>query len=170
MSHRGRAPQHRPMPPPQPLKSLPTPHLLKNDNAIFLAADFAPPPSYRDRQAGRTPDSPSGIERPYSPAVRAHLPLANSFEDLSSMPSPHMLRKSGTYTSLDFAPPTRFRNIDTGSDASSMRSGRSGMSNRQLHNLRAGAYRVSRIPKNLAGTKEDIMTGLKPTWDLRGPA
>ena len=82
----------------------------------------------------------------------------------------HALRKSGTFTSLDFAPPPRFRNADSGSDAGSIRSGKSGMSGHQAHALRAGAYRVSRLPKEVAGTKGDIMKALKPTWDLRGPA
>jgi hypothetical protein len=84
-----------------------------------------------------------------------------------------MLRKSGTFTSLDFAPPPRFRNADAGSDVSSIRSGRSGRSGvsaQQLAHMRAGAYRMSRLPKGLAGTKDDIMSGLKPSWDLRGPA
>jgi hypothetical protein len=87
-----------------------------------------------------------------------------------------MLRKSGVYTSLDFAPPRRFKDTDTGSDAGSMRSGRSGrsgvstaMSHHQLHSLRAGAFRVSRLPKDLAGTKEDIMTSLRPRMDLTRP-
>jgi hypothetical protein len=78
-----------------------------------------------------------------------------------------MLRKSGAFTSLDFAPPSRFRNVDSGSDAASIRSGRSGISAVQVANMRAGAYRMSRIPKGLAGTKQDILSGLKPSWDLR---
>ncbi len=41
------------------------------------------------------------------------------------------------------------------------------MSAAQLHNIRAGAYRVSRIPKEVVGTKTDIVSSLKPTWDLR---
>jgi hypothetical protein len=87
-----------------------------------------------------------------------------------------MLRKSGVFTSLDFAPPRRFRDGDTGSDAGSMRSGRSGrsgvsnaMSHAQLSSLRAGAYRMSRLPKDLAGTRDELMTGLKPQWDLTRP-
>jgi hypothetical protein len=88
MSERGRATNRRPMPPPAPLISLKTPHLLKDDSALFMTLDLAPPPSYRDRQIGRRPDSPLGVERPYSPSVRAHVPLNSSFEELSPMPSP----------------------------------------------------------------------------------
>jgi hypothetical protein len=79
----------------------------------------------------------------------------------------HMLRKSGAFTGLDFAPPNRFKNADSGSDAGSVRSGRSGVSQQQLHNIRNGAYRISRLPKGLAGTKDEINSQLKPSWDLR---
>jgi len=80
------------------------------------------------------------------------------------------LRKSGSFTALDFAPPPRFKNSDTGSDAGSIRSGRStgsAMSAAQMHSLRAGAYRVSRIPKEAVGTKDEITNALKPQWNLR---
>jgi hypothetical protein len=86
------------------------------------------------------------------------------------MPSPHLLRKSGTFTALDFAPPPRFKTSDNNSDAGSIRSNRSGMSNLQIANMRAGAYRLSRIPKELAGTKGEMNNALKPTWDFRGKA
>lgn len=86
---RGRAPGPRkPLPPPKSLKSLPTPHLLRDDSAIFDAADFAPPISIRDLQNGRRPDSPLGSPRAYSPTVRAHTPLQSSFDDLAVIPSP----------------------------------------------------------------------------------
>lgn len=81
----------------------------------------------------------------------------------------HQLRKSGLFTALDFAPPPRFKNADTASDAGSIRSGRSNgsaMSAAQIHSLRAGAYRVSRIPKELVGTKDEINTSLKPSWKV----
>lgn len=82
----GRGPLRAAVPPPGPLRVLPSPHLLKEDSFV-LPIDFAPPTSYKDRQAGR-PGSPRGGMRPYSPALPAHLPLASSFDDLSVMPSP----------------------------------------------------------------------------------
>lgn len=82
------APVRKNLPPPQPLKSVPTPHMLKDDAAIFSAADFAPPPTYRERQNGRRPDSPMGVARPYSPSVSPHVPLASAFNELSAVPSP----------------------------------------------------------------------------------
>lgn len=168
MSGRSHA-SRRPKPPPQPLMSLPTPSQLKDDAALFTASDFAPPLSYRDRQNGRRPESPMGAQRPYSPAVRAFVPLNSSFDNLTSIPSPHMLRKSGAFNTLDFTPPPRFKNVDSGSDASSIRSGRSNMSASQLGAMRAGAYRMSRLPAQLAGTKQDIMAGLRPQWDMSRP-
>ncbi|KAL8686564.1 MAG: hypothetical protein Q9224_005410, partial [Gallowayella concinna] len=45
-----------PLPPLGPLRVLPSPHLLKEDS-FALPIDFAPPSSYKDRQAGR-PESP----------------------------------------------------------------------------------------------------------------
>ncbi|KAI9812552.1 MAG: hypothetical protein M1826_002802 [Phylliscum demangeonii] len=167
-SHGGLRP---PLPPPPPLRVLPTPHRLREDS-FATPIDFAPPTSYKDRQAGR-PDSPLGGVRPYSPAVPAHLPLASSFDDLAVMPSPHALRKSGTFTGLDFAPPPRFKQSDAGSDAGSIRSGRSNgsaMSNHHLQSIRAGAYRVSRLPKDFVGTRDDLAVTLRPTWDMRRPA
>ncbi|TKA76375.1 hypothetical protein B0A49_04227 [Cryomyces minteri] len=170
MSQQSMRPQETPKrrgPPPAPLQSLPTPHLLKEDSMVFSPIDFAPPATYRDRVAGR-PESPLGVQRPYSPSVPVHVPLVTSFDDLSVMPSPHALRKSGTFTALDFAPSPRFARSDVASDAGSVLSGRSGISAMQRDAVRAGAYRVSRIPKEVVGTKDDITASLRPTWDLRG--
>jgi len=184
----GRLPAPRkPMPPPAPLTSLPTPGKLQDDSGIFNAADFAPPVSFRDRQNGLRPDSPLGAPRPFSPSVRPHTPLASSFDDLAVMPSPyvstrvascrmlisssHMLRKSGTFTALDFAPPPRLRDPGSNaSDAGSIRSNRSGMSAAGRMAVRAGAYRVSRIPKEVVGTQDDMATSLRPTLNMVAPA
>ena len=83
---RGRPAQQRLGPPPVPLRTLPTPHLMK-EGYFGVPIDFAPPPTYKDRQAGR-PESPLGEMRPFSPALPVHVPLASSFDDLSLMPSP----------------------------------------------------------------------------------
>ncbi|KAF2740686.1 hypothetical protein EJ04DRAFT_162554 [Polyplosphaeria fusca] len=168
----GRIPgPRRPLPPPSNLQSLPTPHMLKEDSMVFNPIDFAPPVSIRELQNGRRPDSPLGAPRPYSPSVRPHTPLASSFDDLAVMPSPHMLRRSGTFTALDFAPPPRFRDPGSNaSDAGSIRSNRSGMSAAGHYAIRNGANRVSRIPKGVVGTKDDILTSLRPKMDLVAPA
>ena len=82
----GRGMPKKKLPPPAPLRVIPSPHLLKED-AFALPIDFAPPTSAKDRQAGR-PESPRGGIRPYSPMVPAFAPLQSSFDDLAVMPSP----------------------------------------------------------------------------------
>ena len=86
LSPSNRSSSRKALPTPGPLRILPSPHLLKEDSFV-LPIDYAPPNSFRDRQAGR-PESPRGGMRPYSPMLPAHLPLASSFDDLSIMPSP----------------------------------------------------------------------------------
>lgn len=166
-----RAPPAKKLPPPKALTSLPTPHMLKDDAGLIMnPIDFAPPTSFRELQNGRRPDSPMGIERPYSPSVKAYSPLVPAFTDLNAMPSPHHLRKSGTFGNLDFAAP-RFRGQEgRDSDAGSIRSARSGISAVQLDAVRAGAYRVSRIPKEYVTSKDDLLLQLKPRMDLSSPA
>jgi hypothetical protein len=79
-----------------------------------------------------------------------------------------MLRKSGTFTSLDFAPPKKvFRDQDNMSDAGSIRSNRSGISTVQLQAIRSGAHRVSRLPQDQVFTRDDLANQLRPTWGVR---
>ncbi|EMC97110.1 hypothetical protein BAUCODRAFT_438663 [Baudoinia panamericana UAMH 10762] len=160
------------VPPPKPLQSLPTPHMLRDyDSTISNPIDFAPPISYRQMQNGSAPASPIGGSKPYSPSVKAFNPLVSSFDDLSVMPSPHLLRNSGTFTALDFAPPNRLgSHNDTGSETGSIRSARSGISALQLDAVRAGAYRVSRIPQEIVMTKDDLALQLRPKMNLTAPA
>jgi len=37
----------------------------------------------------------------------------------------------------------------------------------QQNAIRAGAYRVSRLPKEMVGTSVDLAATLKPSWDMR---
>ena len=80
-----RQPPKKKLPLPKPLVALPTPHMLKDDT--MLPIDFAPPGLARTQRSG-TPDNLRGGARPYSPGVRAHMPLVSSFDDLAVMPSP----------------------------------------------------------------------------------
>jgi len=168
MSGRLPAPMKKPLPPPSALSSLPTPAKLNEQSMIFDAADFAPPVSYRERQNGARPDSPLGNLRPYSPAVRPHTPLVGSYDELPALPSPYLMRKSGTFTALDFAPPGRIRDpAGSGtSDAGSIRSNHSGISAAGRFAVRSGANRVSRIPRDVLGTKDDFALQLKPRMNL----
>lgn len=77
----------RPAPPPSPLQELPTPHMLRNDDAIMQAADFAPGKNFKDQREGRA-GTPLGGLRPFSPMAPVHSPLVSSFDELSAMPSP----------------------------------------------------------------------------------
>ena len=52
------------------------------------------------------------------------------------------------------------------SETGSIRSNRSGISALHAHNIRTGAYRVSRIPREVAGTKDELFAALKPQWNL----
>ena len=79
----------------------------------------------------------------------------------------HLLRKSGTFTGLDFAPPRRFKNEDTMSDAGSIRSNRSGISAVSQAAIRSGAGRISRLPGDTIFTQAQIQQKLKPSWSMR---
>lgn len=79
----------------------------------------------------------------------------------------HLLRKSSTFTGLDFAPPRRFKDPETMSETGSVRSMQSGISGAGLNALRAGAGRVSRLPGDTVFTQAAISTTLKPNWGMR---
>lgn len=165
-AYRRAAPKKK-LAPLQALSTLPTPSKLKDDSfAIFNAADFAPPTSFKDQAAGRS-QSPLGERRPYQkPSVPAASPLVTAFDELSALPSPHMLRKSNTFTNLDFAPPKKFKDNEASSDAGSIRSNRSGISAVQLGAIRAGAGRVSRLPGDTVFTSASLQDQLKPQWSV----
>ena len=79
-----------------------------------------------------------------------------------------MLRKSGTFTALDFAPPRRFKaDGDNMSETGSIRSNRSGISATQLSALRSGAGRVSRLPGDQIFTAAQSNQVLRPQWGMR---
>jgi hypothetical protein len=77
------------------------------------------------------------------------------------------LRKSGTFTALDFAPPRRFKEADNMSDAGSIRSNRSGLSAVQHQAIRNGAGRVSRLPGDTVFTQASMQDQLRPQWGMR---
>ncbi|KAL2257125.1 hypothetical protein VTK26DRAFT_631 [Humicola hyalothermophila] len=157
----------KPIPPPADLPTLPTPSKLKDDSfAILNAADFAPPESFSARARGRS-QSPMGERRPYKLNVPVHSPLVNAFEELPALPSPHLLRKSGTFTALDFAPPRKFVDADNRSETGSIRSNRSGLSAAQVNAIRGGAGRISRLPGDQIFTPQALNSTLKPKWGMR---
>ncbi|PHH78217.1 hypothetical protein CDD82_3167 [Ophiocordyceps australis] len=162
-SARARGPPKKRLPPPAALNTLPTPSKLRDDS---FAIDFAPPDSYIERAAGRS-QSPLGERRPYQLKVPVASPLVTAFDELSALPSPHVLRKSSTFTNLDFAPPKKFKDSDSMSDSGSIRSNRSGISAVQLGAIRSGAGRVSRLPGDTVFTTAALNDQLKPQWGMR---
>lgn len=158
----------KPMPPPAALNTLPTPSKLTDDHfSLINAADFAPPESFSERAAGRS-QSPLGERRAYAPKLPAASPLMSTFDEMAALPSPHILRKSSTFTGLDFAPPRKFKDPDTMSDAGSIRSNRSGVSQAASYAMRSGAGRVSRLPGDVIFTQDAAMESLKPSWNMGG--
>ncbi|KAI0484430.1 hypothetical protein GGR56DRAFT_24906 [Xylariaceae sp. FL0804] len=157
----------KPLPPPASLSTLPTPSKLKDDSfALMNSIEFAPPPTFRDQAAGRS-QSPVGERRPYQLNTPIHSPLVSAFDETAALPSPHSLRKSGTFTGLDFAPPRRFKDADSMSETGSIRSNRSGISTANLSAIRGGAGRVSRLPGDTVFTQAAMNDQLKPSWDMR---
>lgn len=78
----------KPLVPPSPLSTLPTPGKLTDEHfALINAADFAPPESYQDRAAGRS-QSPLGERRAYAPKLPASSPLVGTFDEMAALPSP----------------------------------------------------------------------------------
>ncbi|KAI1781044.1 hypothetical protein F4818DRAFT_397596 [Hypoxylon cercidicola] len=157
----------KPMPPPAALSTLPTPSKLRDDSfALMSAIDFAPPPTFKDVARGRS-QSPLGERKPYALNTPIHSPLVSAFDETAALPSPHLLRKSGTFTGLDFAPPRRFKDPDSMSDSGSVISNRSGISSANLSAIRAGAGRVSRLPGDTVFTQAAMGDTLKPSWTMR---
>ncbi|KAK8086316.1 hypothetical protein PG994_001290 [Apiospora phragmitis] len=159
-------PQEAPSP-PSALSTLPTPAKLRDDTFLISnPIDFAPPPTFKDQAAGRS-QSPLGERRPYQLAIPIASPVASAFDEMAALPSPHVLRKSSTFTGLDFAPPKRFKDPENMSDAGSVRSMGSGISSRANSAIRGGAGRVSRLPGDEVFTSAAMGNELKPKWGMR---
>lgn len=80
----------KPLAPPAPLLTLPTPSKLMDDGLSLLGAiDFAPPPSMADHVSGR-PQSPLGERRPFQMKVPISSPLVSAFDEMAVLPSPYV--------------------------------------------------------------------------------
>ncbi|OLL22892.1 hypothetical protein NEOLI_000198 [Neolecta irregularis DAH-3] len=158
-NHTGPPPQARlvspqarkPVQPLKPLNVLPTPHKMENDPEPI---GFAPP---RRRQ-------PSDNTENKSTAPTPAMVLSPSYASLSDLPSPSGLRKSSTFTTLDFAPKPRFLTQDVAGDNDSIRSART---NTSLAAIQHGAGKLSNVPSQLVSSKDRLREQLKPSWDLR---
>lgn len=77
----------KPVAPPSPLNTLPTPGKLTDDHfSLINAMDFAPPSNFNDRVAGRS-QSPLGERRPFAQPPAAS-PLVGTFDEMAALPSP----------------------------------------------------------------------------------
>lgn len=36
-----------------------------------------------------------------------------------------------------------------------------------MNNIRMGNYRISRLPADVVGTRDDMMSSLRPNWDMK---
>ncbi|BFZ59830.1 hypothetical protein YB2330_000851 [Saitoella coloradoensis] len=156
----------------EPLRMLPTPHQLAQSVEVDGSIGFAAPkrgmPSPNPSHASSTSVASSSENLAQQ---RAHNPLTNSYANLRSIPSPHLLRNSASFTSLDFAPPQKWGTggedgygSDRGSEVGSVRSERM---ERGLVGVKLGAGRVSRLPGDLVFEKGKMGDVLRPDWELK---
>jgi hypothetical protein len=139
-----------PSKPLEPLQDLPTTRYKLDELASPIS--FSKPRRFVGT-GGR--DSPA---RPASPAQV----LSSSWSNLAELPVPHRLRRSGSFSSLDFAPVRKFApsEVDAG-DTGSIRSFARTEAN--LMAVSAGAGRVDRLPHDLVPMgKSGAMTNLRP--------
>ena len=139
-----------PSKPLEPLTDLPTARYKLDELASPIS--FSKPRRFAG-SGGR--DSPA---RPASPAQV----LSSSWSNLSELPVPHRLRRSGSFSSLDFAPVRKFApsEVDVG-DTGSIRS--LARTEASLMAVSAGAGRVDRLPQDLVPMgKSGAMSNLRP--------
>ena len=78
----------RPVAPPEDLRTMPTPAMLKDDMfGMINAHEFAPPTTYAERNRGRS-QSPMGERKKYEVKVPVANTLASAFDELAAIPSP----------------------------------------------------------------------------------
>jgi hypothetical protein len=137
-----------PTKPLEPLTNLPS--------ARYKLDDLASPISFsKPRRFVGTGGQASPINRPASPAQV----LSSSWSHLSELPVPHRLRRSGSFSSIDFAPARKYApsELDAG-DTASIRS-----LARTEASLMAGAGRINRLPQDLVPVgKSGVMASLRP--------
>jgi hypothetical protein len=146
--------QRTPSKPLEPLNDLPTRYKL---DELASPISFSKPRRFAG-SAGRD----SSLPRSQSPAQL----LSSSWSNLQDLPTPHRLRRSGSFSSLDFAPVRKFAGateVDA-SDTGSIRSMRSvARTEANLMAVSAGAGRVNKLPHDLVPLgKAGMMAQLRP--------
>jgi hypothetical protein len=125
-----------PSKPLEPLKALPSRDKLDD---LTSPISFAPPRRFIGA-AGRADPT----NRPASPVQV----LSSSRSNLAELPTPHRLRRSGSFSSIEFAPMRKFapNEVDAG-DTGSIRS--LARTEASLRAVSQGAGRVNRLPQDL---------------------
>lgn len=139
-----------PLKPLDPLNDLP--------KERYKLDDLASPISFAKPRRFANVGSPGS--RPSSPAPAQV--LSSSWSNLADLPQPHRLRKSGSFSSLDFAPMRKFATgeVDMGDTASVRSLARTEIS---LMAVSAGAGRVNRIPQSIVPLgKSGALASLRP--------
>ena len=137
--------------PLEPLTDLPS--------ARYKLDDLASPISFsKPRRFIGASGQASPINRPASPAQV----LSSSWSQLSELPTPHRLRRSGSFSSINFSPARKYApsEIDAGDTASIRSLARTEAS---LMAVSAGAGRINRLPQDLVPVgKSGLMESLRP--------
>ena len=137
--------------PVEPLTDLPS--------ARYKLNDLASPVSFsKPRRFAGTGGRDSPINRPASPAQV----LSSSRSHLAELPVPHRLRRSGSFSSIEFAPMRKYApsEVDVGDTASIRSLARTEAS---LMAVGAGAGRVDRLPQDLVPVgRSGAMASLRP--------
>jgi hypothetical protein len=137
--------------PLEPLTDLPL--------ARYKLDDLASPISFsKPRRFAGTSGRDSPINRPASPAQV----LSSSRWHLAELPVPHRLRRSGSFSSIEFAPMRKYApsEVDVGDTASIRSLARTEAS---LMAVNSGAGRIDRLPQDLVPVgKGGAMASLRP--------
>ena len=140
-----------PSKPLEPLNDLPS--------ARYKLDDLASPISFsKPRRFAGSAGRASPVNRPASPAQV----LNSSWSHLSELPVPHRLRRSGSFSSIEFAPVRKYAGseVDAG-DTGSIRS--LARTEASLMAVSAGAGRVNRLPQDLVPMgKGGALSSLRP--------
>jgi hypothetical protein len=140
-----------PSKPLEPLTNLP--------NTRYKLDDLASPISFsKPRRFIGSAGSSSPANRPASPAQV----LSSSWSNLAELPVPHRLRRSGSFSSIDFAPVRKYASseVDAG-DTGSIRS--LARTEASLMAVSAGAGRINRLPQDLVPMgKSGALSSLRP--------
>jgi hypothetical protein len=139
-----------PSKPLEPLNDLPTRYKL---DELASPISFSKPKRFAG-PAGRDQSLP----RSQSPVQV----LSSSWSNLQDLPTPHRLRRSGSFSSIEFAPVRKFApsEVDAG-DTGSIRS--IARTEASLMAVSAGAGRVNRLPQDIVPLgKAGMMAQLRP--------